>query len=164
MRAEGDFDWTAEAIATLRQGWFDGLSTAAIGRRLGVSKNSIVSKARRVDLPVRQSPIIRNGVKAPPPAPRIQPAPRVTLPPLPPQVAYVPAALAKPLPVSLVPTRTVVVVQFTPSNSTCCWPIGDPGTKAFRFCDDAAAVGKPYCLEHCGLAYVKVRHRAEAEA
>jgi GcrA cell cycle regulator len=38
---------------------------------------------------------------------------------------------------------------------TCCWPLGEPGTKTFRFCDDAELVeGKPYCLEHCQRAYV----------
>lgn len=37
--------------------------------------------------------------------------------------------------------------------SECCWPIGEPGTKAFRYCDDVAPVpGKPYCEAHTRLS------------
>ncbi|MDE2573995.1 MAG: GcrA cell cycle regulator, partial [Rhodospirillales bacterium] len=46
----------------------------------------------------------------------------------------------------------------------CCWPIGEPGTKSFRFCDAEANPGKPYCTEHAQLAYVKVRDRREEAA
>ena len=45
----------------------------------------------------------------------------------------------------------------------CCWPIGDPGTKGFRFCDAAAMPGKPYCTEHDQIAYVKPRDRRPEE-
>jgi len=48
--------------------------------------------------------------------------------------------------------------------TTCCWPIGDPGTANFRFCDDGAMAGKPYCTQHAALAYVKVRDRREDAA
>ena len=47
---------------------------------------------------------------------------------------------------------------------TCCWPLGEPGTRSFRFCDDASEPGKPYCSEHVKLAYVKVRDRREDAA
>jgi GcrA cell cycle regulator len=47
---------------------------------------------------------------------------------------------------------------------TCCWPIGEPGTKDFRFCDGASEPGKPYCAGHAKLAYVKVRDRREDAA
>lgn len=45
------------------------------------------------------------------------------------------------------------------SLSDCCWPIGDPGTKDFHFCGAKAIPGKPYCLEHVQVAYVKLRDR-----
>ncbi|MDI2113139.1 GcrA family cell cycle regulator [Commensalibacter nepenthis] len=45
------------------------------------------------------------------------------------------------------------------SMSDCCWPIGDPGTKDFHFCGAKAIPGKPYCLEHVQIAYVKLRDR-----
>lgn len=40
-------------------------------------------------------------------------------------------------------------------NKTCCWPIGEPGTKAYRTCENHPVVGKPYCPEHCRIAYPK---------
>ena len=49
--------WTPERIAKLEELWAEGLSTAEIGRRLGVSKNAVVGKAHRMKLPGRQSPI-----------------------------------------------------------------------------------------------------------
>ena len=54
-----DASWPADRIAKLRIGWRRGLSTAAIGRRLGVSKGSVLGKARRLGLPPRPSPIAR---------------------------------------------------------------------------------------------------------
>ncbi len=64
--------------------------------------------------------------------------------------------------VALAPVRAV---QPRPSRTvSCCWPIGEPGTKSFRFCDAAAAGGKPYCGEHAAVAYVKVRDRRDEAA
>ena len=51
------FEWDENAIQTLRSMWDEGLSTAEIGRRLGVTKNAIVGKAHRLALPCRPSPI-----------------------------------------------------------------------------------------------------------
>lgn len=71
-------DWTAEAIERLRALWAEGHSTAEIGRRMGVSKNAVVGKAHRLQLPARPSPIRRD-------APLARPATagrRPTLPPL----------------------------------------------------------------------------------
>jgi GcrA cell cycle regulator len=38
--------------------------------------------------------------------------------------------------------------------NTCCWPIGHPGTPSFCFCEKEAPLGKPYCAEHAGVAYI----------
>lgn len=71
-------EWTEEAIGRLRTLWTEGHSTAEISRRLGVSKNAVVGKAHRLDLPSRPSPIRRDGPRRP--APRRIAGP--TLPPL----------------------------------------------------------------------------------
>jgi len=47
---------------------------------------------------------------------------------------------------------------------TCCWPIGEPGTREFRFCDVPSEPGRPYCEDHVRIAYVKVRDRREDAA
>ena len=46
-------EWNDETIARLRAFWAEGLSTAEIGRRMGVSKNAVVGKAHRLNLPAR---------------------------------------------------------------------------------------------------------------
>jgi len=60
--------------------------------------------------------------------------------------------------------RAVPMPRAAAQVTTCCWPIGDPGTASFRFCDDGAMTGKPYCTQHASLAYVKVRDRREDAA
>jgi GcrA cell cycle regulator len=39
------------------------------------------------------------------------------------------------------------------SRHSCMWPIGEPGEKDFRFCEEPAAFGKPYCPDHSKTAY-----------
>jgi hypothetical protein len=51
--------WPEERIARLRALHAEGVSFAEIGRRLGVSKNAVGSKADRLDLPGRPSPVRR---------------------------------------------------------------------------------------------------------
>jgi GcrA cell cycle regulator len=50
-------DWTADAIRLLRLYWAEGLSIRRIGQRLGCSRNAVVGKAHRLNLPARASPI-----------------------------------------------------------------------------------------------------------
>jgi GcrA cell cycle regulator len=158
-------EWNDDAIAKLRALWAEGLSTAEIGRRMGVSKNAVVGKAHRLNLPSRPSPIRRDGERTP----RRRLPRRVQGPTLP----ALTAALS-PMPVE--PPRPVVVERAAPALravclprpgarvTPCCWPIGEPGTRSFRFCDVDAIAGKPYCDEHASLAYVRVRDRREDAA
>ena len=67
-----DTVWTQDRIDSLGQLWTEGLSTAEIGRRLGVSKNAVVGKAHRLSLTPRPSP-----VKIVPGQPRRRPQPRI---------------------------------------------------------------------------------------
>ncbi len=170
-------EWNDESIARLRVLWAEGLSTAEIGRRMGISKNAVVGKAHRLLLTSRPSPIRReqDGSRpARPAAPR-----RVTGPTLP-SLAEAPAprmdAIALPLRTTVAPVappasvpRPLSVAVRTPNpdrrrNLPCCWPIGEPGTRSFRFCDGESLPGKPYCDTHAALAYVKVRDRREDAA
>ncbi len=181
-------EWNDETIARLRTLWNEGLSTAEIGRRMGVSKNAVVGKAHRLGLAARPSPIRRDASGASTPRPA---APRrivgPTLPPLgaalavaeevkverpePRIVAKAPLAepavpkppAAHPISAHAAPVRAIASPR-TSRLAACCWPIGEPGTKSFRFCDEEALTGKPYCGEHAQLAYVKVRDRREDAA
>ena len=49
--------WTQERVDQLGQLWRQGLSTAEIGRRLGLTKNAVVGKAHRLSLEPRPSPL-----------------------------------------------------------------------------------------------------------
>lgn len=213
-------EWNDETIARLRLLWDEGLSTAEIGRRLGVSKNAVVGKAHRMMLPPRPSPIRRDGAATPrsatprrvtgptlPPLPadcpdhpaRAQrvvsrPAPRenpsassgvvvpdapivavpvvavraVVRPDVEPAVAHLPPTVSPPPSYQSGPIEHVPPIRVVPPSSgrhsSCCWPLGEPGTRSFRFCDAAALAAKPYCAEHAQLAYVKVRDRREEAA
>lgn len=160
-------DWTAETIAKLRAFWDEGHSTAEIGRRLGITKNAVVGKAHRLSLPARPSPIRRNTAEVR--APRPAPVRRVNGPTLP-SLQVVPPVAASVRPVveasRPAPTLRAVAPQPRPTSrvSTCCWPIGEPGTPSFRFCSDPAAANRPYCAEHASIAYVRVRDRREDAA
>ncbi len=170
-------DWNEEMIARLRQLWQEGHSTAEIGRRMGITKNAVVGKAHRLILPPRPSPIRRDMVEGH--VSRRSTTRRVTGPTLPalssPNAASsvaVPDAPAVIMPriATPQPPRAPVQLRAVPMPragarvTTCCWPIGDPGTASFRFCDDGAMAGKPYCAQHAALAYVKVRDRREDAA
>jgi len=162
-------EWTEDAIAKLTTAWADGLSTAEIGRQMGISKNAVVGKAHRLNLTSRPSPIRRTGER--PPRIRAQrrslgptlPALTAAITPVPPDL---PQADTQPEMIERAPPmlRSVPTPRPAPRVTPCCWPIGEPGTRSFRFCDLGAMTGKPYCEEHAALAYVKVRDRREDAA
>jgi len=177
-------DWDEEMIARLRQLWQEGHSTAEIGRRMSITKNAVVGKAHRLTLPPRPSPIRRDmaeghvarrsatrrttgptlpALSSPAAMPGTAAAPISAAPSRPPSVTAPHAAVSEPprVPVQL---RAVPMPRAGARVTTCCWPIGDPGTANFRFCDDGAMAGKPYCTQHAALAYVKVRDRREDAA
>lgn len=152
-------EWNEETIARIRALWAEGHSTAEIGRRMGVSKNAVVGKAHRLNLPARPSPIRRGtGEKR---APRAV-VRRVTGPTLPALQSVERAQISKPAIVALRPVQ----VQPRPAGrvSSCCWPLGEPGTAEFRFCGDPTVPAKPYCETHVAVAYVRVRDRREDAA
>ena len=156
-------EWTAEAIDRLRALWDEGHSTAEIGRRMGVSKNAVVGKAHRLNLPARPSPIRREDAEAGTRHPAAAPQSRRTLPPPPREAAALPPRRPEPpRPASAPP---VVVVRPFPRTSarSCCWPMGEPGTAEFRFCAAPALAAKPYCAEHAAIAYVTAKSRDRRE-
>jgi GcrA cell cycle regulator len=161
-------DWNEETIARLRALWNEGHSTAEIGRRLGITKNAVVGKAHRLNLPARPSPIRRSSGEGRPPrrsVPRRVSGPTLaTLATLAP-VARAPSGPAADAPKAQPLLRAVAALPRTSTRlSACCWPIGEPGTPSFHFCGDSAVTGKPYCAEHASIAYVRVRDRREDAA
>lgn len=147
--------------ARVRIRWAEGISTAAIGRELGITKNAVIGMAHRQNLPSRASPIIRGD--GPAKRPRLPPLP---LPPLTSVVSAPPAASV----VRRMPTapRPVLVEAFglpvAPRVfSQCCWPVGEPGTRAFRYCDADVMDRGPYCAEHRKLGVAKTAQQQHME-
>jgi GcrA cell cycle regulator len=132
-------EWTAQELAYLTENWGK-KPCRAIGDHLGRSKGSVVGEARRLGLPALPS-VIRPGQPPPQPVPRPRRLKRgaATLPPV--------AAPPVPAPSPLAGLRL----------RTCCWPIGEPRTPGFRFCDAPSEPGRPYCAEHARRAYVRRR-------
>lgn len=151
-------NWSDEMIIRLRALWDEGVSTAEIGRRLGVSKNAAVGKAHRLDLPERPSPInFPSQPRAPKPV-RVRAAP--SLPTLACLVPAVPApniptraTHREPTPVQL--PRPVIAVPkpaIAPSSfKTCQWIYGD--SRPARFCEAATQAPSSYCAEHHARCY-----------
>ena len=119
--------WTEERLEMLKALWEEGLSISQIGERLGVTRNAVAGKAHRLNLRKRQSPIAKKLKKA------VEPE------------------TPKDLPLRL----ALRGIQW--SRSKCVWPSGDPKTVEFSFCGEAIVPGKPYCSEHCELAYTTSR-------
>ncbi|HUC10028.1 MAG TPA: GcrA family cell cycle regulator [Stellaceae bacterium] len=56
-------------------------------------------------------------------------------------------------------TPTPAAKLTPPGAHQCRWPLGDPGTAGFRFCNEPAAEGRPYCEAHCRCAYARHAER-----
>ena len=172
--------WTDERIQHLRTLWAEGHSTEAIGRKMGISKNAVVGKAHRLNLPARPSPIKRQTPR-PPSIPRQGRKPSLpalqvlgtsftaSSSPVRVQSISPQAEITRPAPRPVLPVREKARPTPAPEQdrrssrvATCCWPIGEPGRPGFGFCGQpVAAPNRPYCDDHCDLAYVKktVRRR-----
>ncbi|MBQ7412981.1 MAG: global cell cycle regulator GcrA-like protein [Alphaproteobacteria bacterium] len=49
-------------------------------------------------------------------------------------------------------------------TNTCRWPIGEPTDENFHFCGKQTVTGKPYCAEHCKIAYTSLKELADQNA
>ena len=172
-------DWTDQTISTLRILWSEGHSTAEIGRRMDTTKNAIVGKAHRLQLPARPSPIRVASPDRAERTPGVKPSPSALVSLLPaapdaPRPLTAPSQVVEAAPTALpppVPTPTPEPPPVRPVSpvtarraSTCQWPIGEPGKAGFHLCGDEPAPSKPYCPSHCGRAYVRPRIAADAFA
>jgi hypothetical protein len=119
---------TAENLALARSLWDEGVSATAIGRRLDVGKNAILSYAHRRGWPPRPSPLGRRKGDGPKPAPK-------------PKVESARREACKPEPLA-VPTA---------SFGSCQWPLSI--CRPWQFCG-APAVKGAWCAEHHAVAYM----------
>jgi hypothetical protein len=132
----GDFDWTDEAVADLKRRYALGHATTRIAFEMGCSRDGVVSKIARTDMPPRLSP--------PEPAPVVPLLPRIkvgSLMTLPPLAAAAPQG-ALDAPLERAATR---------GRSRCEFPLWSHTVRpTFAFCDAPRARGS-YCEEHAAL-------------
>ena len=151
----------------LRVLWDEGHSISEIGRRMDISRNAVVGKAHRLDLPARPSPIRGRVLGAP--RPRIQRAPRMTLPMLvgsmggptivaarkvPPQTPQrAPEAPKPPAAPKRRPEAETLLPRAgaPPKWGLCQFPTGE---RPFKWCGNPVQfVGSPYCDNCRRIAY-----------
>ena len=162
--------WTESTIARLRELWSEGISTNEISRRLGISKNAVVGKAHRLELPGRGSPIKVGGLSRRKTLPVRARSSRTTLPALQSlQQSFTTTSprnhddlASRRTPRVATPSAAAPTI-FRPwqKSQPCCWPIGEPRSAGFRYCDADSLPGTPYCEEHYYRAHTAARHCAD---
>jgi len=138
--------WNESNVARLKELWDQGLPTAQIGKLLGFTKNAVVGKAHRIGLERRPSPIRRTAVK---------PDRKKARSPIVPTLKF---EALKEEPKETTKFQTLLPdVKNLFKNQTkrgCEWPEGHPDESDFKFCGKDRFEDKPYCIDHCAVAYV----------
>lgn len=153
--------WSDKQIALLKKLWPQGLPAGQIADEIGVGRNAVVGKARRLGLgehsgstrnlqlraaqrvtPQKSGPVstrlkIRGRHGAFGAGLELQVAPSIL--PLMPDGSNIP------------PAQRRTLLQLKPG--VCKWPFGEPQSHDFFFCGGDAIEGKPYCAGHCRVAY-----------
>jgi len=130
--------WNAERLARLRELVAEGLSSTAIGAKLGFTRNAVSGARNRHGIPPQPAPEARS-------APRRDAADRSV-------------ALRRGLPRSG-PERSGRVRNAHPVGEDgvtllqlewwmCRWPVSQSDDVAMRFCGQPAAAGRSYCDQH----------------
>ena len=144
---EQKMTWDEKNVTRLRELWDQGLPTAQIGKLIGFTKNAVVGKAHRIGLERRPSPIRRTAVK---------PDRKKERSPVMPKLNFETSKeITNTQYKETVTFQPVVKNLFAqPKKRGCEWPEGHPDEPEFRFCGKERFEEKPYCLNHCAIAYI----------
>lgn len=174
--------WDNATLKKLKALTGKGLSTAEIGKRLGISKNAVVGKLNRLGWNSKAGGVDANLAEKKPVAKKVKEVPAVkkVKAPITKPVAKAVVDTKKPAnnkkiekaPVKVVEKVTTKLDKNSSKNlamhqriiqhslemanlkcDQCRWPIGNPDSEDFHFCGEPVFVGKPYCYEHCKQAY-----------
>jgi GcrA cell cycle regulator len=145
VRNAGCMDWTDAAIARLRELWGEGFSASECGKRMGVSRNSVIGKIHRLGLSGKyRRPRERARRMTKPKA--SMPQMRTNKRPLPPPEPY-----QEPSPAEEPRRGSFDLLEL--KLGQCRYPEGNG--PPFAFCGAPIVDGYPYCLEHAELCYNK---------
>lgn len=139
--------WNDDNVTRLKELWDQGLPTAQIGKLLGFTKNAVVGKAHRIGLERRPSPIRRTTAK---------PDRKKARSPIVPKLNFEKITFQEKKLISDVQTFQPSINNVFKGNEKrgCEWPSGHPDEPEFHFCSKERYEDKPYCLDHCAIAYV----------
>ena len=138
--------WNDENVARLKELWDQGLPTAQIGKLLNFTKNAVVGKAHRIGLERRPSPIRRTAVKPDRKKARSPIMPILNF------ESHQTETIYTPIPQTFQPAIKNIFSSITKRG--CEWPEGHPEEEEFHFCNEERFEDKPYCINHCAVAYV----------
>jgi GcrA cell cycle regulator len=150
--------WTDERVELLKKLWSEGLSASQIAGRLGgITRNAVIGKVHRLGLSGRATTSRMAGGRQ---RSRITPARRITKPKFA-QVGNVALrALYQPDAEPFVPQIEELDIPVAERRTlqdltecSCRWPIGDPQTAEFHFCNRTKVAGLPYCEVHSRRAF-----------
>lgn len=150
--------WTDERVELLKKLWGEGLSASQIAGRLGgITRNAVIGKVHRLGLSGRVSApsgaVKRQG-------PRITTPRRVAKPKFTTVGNLALRALYQPDAEPYLPAVEEIEIPLAErkslldlTESSCRWPIGDPQTAEFHFCNRSKVSGLPYCEAHSRRAF-----------
>jgi GcrA cell cycle regulator len=135
--------WNAERLARLRELVAEGLTSAAIGKRLGFTRNAVCGARKRHAIGLGEAaPEPRRG-----PRPERHPAPAnrsVALRREAPQLAaHRPERVREPHPVAKDGVPLLHLEYWM-----CRWPLPQSDASEIHFCGKPSVDGRPYCEEH----------------
>ena len=146
--------WDENNVTKLRELWDQGLPTAQIGKLLGFTKNAVVGKAHRIGLERRPSPIRRTAVK---------PDRKKARSPVMPKLNFEKATEENEASNDKSSFQPLVKNLFNSNQKRGCeWPVGHPDESDFHFCNKERFEDKPYCINHCAVAYI-IPEKEEAD-
>lgn len=153
-------DWTDKDVATLSSMWSNGHSARDIADRIGVSRNAVIGKARRIGLAIHVNAVVEREKK--PAAPKKEKVSKAKLRVK--TVSPVPLPVEEPPPIvaSIAAPRSLCLTLIELESHNCRWPYGE--RSSLTFCGNDVDHGKIFCTYHCRVAYVprEVREKKRA--
>ncbi len=150
--------WNDERVELLKKLWSEGLSASQIAGQIGgVTRNAVIGKVHRLGLSGRATTTRSSSSR---PRPRITTTRRAARPRFaavgnvalralyqPDAEPYVPSFEELDIPVA--ERKTLQDLE----ECSCRWPIGDPQSDEFHFCNRHKVPGLPYCEFHARRAF-----------
>jgi GcrA cell cycle regulator len=159
----GETLWTPALVERLSELWLSGTASGEIGRRLGISRSSVMGKLRRLDLLCRDRP--RMPIRSRWEAARnlLTSNEQVSKPPQKPKKPaktpdrYFAEFTQKPLPPPPPepPIGSYTILQLKAGQ--CRWPQGE--RPDYQFCGERQASQSSYCESHSAIAHSRGSQR-----